>query len=158
MFKTFQRAILVRTAGRGSVEITRDVEAVLIQSKLMTGTCHVFVRHTSASLMITENADSRVRRDLETLLGRFAPDADPAYSHDDEGDDDMAAHARSVLTGSSVTVPIGMRKLMLGTWQGIFLYEHRTQGHDREIVLTLTGDTKPGESPQPYYPPTGEGP
>ncbi|MFK7965299.1 MAG: secondary thiamine-phosphate synthase enzyme YjbQ [Burkholderiaceae bacterium] len=158
MFRTFQEGLTFRTEGRGSIEITQAVEAVLKKSELMAGTCHVFVQHTSASLMITENADPRVRQDLETLLGRFAPDADPAYAHDDEGDDDMAAHARSILTGSSVTVPIGKHKLLLGTWQGIYLYEHRAQGYDREVIVTLTGRTTIDKDLARQRHPTGEGP
>lgn len=158
VFKTFQRWDSVQTVGRGSVEITRAAQAAVQDSGLMTGTCHVFVRHTSASLLITENADPRVRRDLETLLARYAPDADPAYEHDDEGDDDMAAHARSILTGSSVTVPIGQSKLLLGAWQGVFLYEHRTQPYERHIVFTLIGATTPDKTQQPGYHPAGEAP
>ena len=87
--------------------------------------------------MITENADPSVRRDLETLAARWAPDGDPVYLHDDEGDDDMAAHARNILTGNSVSVPIGKGELRLGTWQGIYLWEHRTLAHRRSIVVTV---------------------
>lgn len=97
----------------------------------------VFVRHTSCSVIITENADPSVRDDLELLAARWAPDADPAYRHDTEGDDDMAAHARSVLAGSSVSVPVDGRKMLLGTWQGIFLWEHRTVPQLRQIVVTV---------------------
>ena len=89
--------------------------------------------------MITENADPAVRRDLETLAARWAPDADPAYRHDTEGDDDMAAHARSVLAGSSVTVPVAGGELLLGTWQGIYLWEHRTGAQTRTVVVTVVG-------------------
>ena len=106
---------------------------------IAVGLAHVFVRHTSCSLTITENADPDVRRDLETLAVRWAPDGDPAYRHDTEGADDMAAHARSVLTDSSVTVPIGAGRLLLGTWQGIFLWEHRAHGPAREVVVTVIG-------------------
>lgn len=89
--------------------------------------------------MITENADPAVLRDLDMLAKRWAPDGDPAYHHDTEGDDDMAAHGRSVLTGTAVTVPIGAGKLLLGTWQGIYLWEHRTCSHSRQIVVTVLG-------------------
>ncbi|MEW6688720.1 MAG: secondary thiamine-phosphate synthase enzyme YjbQ [Pseudomonadota bacterium] len=103
------------------------------------GLCTVFLQHTSASLILCENADLDVRRDLETLLSRLAPDGDPAFVHDTEGPDDMASHARSVLTSNSLTIPVSEGKLMLGTWQGIYLYEHRTAGHARSLVVTVLG-------------------
>lgn len=134
-----QYRLEISTRGRGSVEITAQVAALVRSSGITAGIAHVFVRHTSCSLAITENADPTVRADLERLMQRWAPDADPAYRHDQEGDDDMAAHARSILTGSSVTVPVGEGRLLLGTWQGIFLFEHRTQGHRRELVVTVLG-------------------
>ena len=108
-------------------------------SGIATGVVHVFVQHTSCSLLLTENADPAVRQDLETLARRWAPDGDPAYRHADEGDDDMAAHARSVLSGSSVSVPLGGGRLLLGTWQGIYLWEHRSDAHLRRIVVTVSG-------------------
>jgi len=95
------------------------------------------VQHTSCSVMITENADPAVRRDLETLAARWAPDADPAYAHDTEGGDDMAAHARSLLAGTSVSVPVGGGALLLGTWQGIYLWEHRSGAQTRRVVVTV---------------------
>jgi secondary thiamine-phosphate synthase enzyme len=104
-----------------------------------TGIAQVFVQHTSCAVMITENADPSVRRDLETLAARWAPDADPAYRHDTEGGDDMAAHARSLLAGTSVTVPVGGGALLLGTWQGIYLWEHRTGPQLRRVVVTVLG-------------------
>lgn len=134
-----QFAFKVQTRGRGSIDITRQVQALLQDTTLPCGIAHVFVRHTSCGLAITENADPSVRQDLETLLGRWAPDGDPAYRHDLEGDDDMAAHGRSLVTGVSLTVPFERKRLLLGTWQGIYLFEHRTQGHQRELVLTLLG-------------------
>jgi secondary thiamine-phosphate synthase enzyme len=127
------------THGRGSTEITAEIAALVGQSALPCGLVHVFVRHTSCGVAITENADASVRRDLETLLQRWAPDGDPAYRHDLEGDDDMAAHARSLLTGCSLSVPFADGRLLLGTWQGIYLFEHRSHGHRREIVVTLSG-------------------
>lgn len=136
---TEQHQLSFTTRGRGSAEITDDIAALVRQSALKTGIAHVFVRHTSCGLAITENADPTVRRDLETLLQRWAPDGDPAYRHNLEGDDDMAAHARSLLTGSSVSLPFADGRLLLGTWQGIYLFEHRSQGHRREIVVTLLG-------------------
>ena len=136
---TEQHQLTLSTHGRGSTEITAEVAALIRASGILSGVAHVFVRHTSCGLAITENADATVRRDLETLLARWAPDADPAYRHDLEGDDDMAAHARSLLTGCSVTLPFTAGRLLLGTWQGLYLFEHRAQGHRREIVVTLTG-------------------
>lgn len=127
------------TPGRGTRNITDAVGGAVSESGVQTGLAHVFVQHTSCSLTITENADPDVRRDLETILARIAPDADPAYRHDLEGPDDMAAHARSVLTDSSVTVPVGAGRLLLGTWQGIYLWEHRTSAQQRRVVVTVLG-------------------
>lgn len=134
-----QHRLAIATRGRGALEITDEIAAVVRNATVNAGIAHIFVRHTSCGLAITENADASVRRDLETLMQRWAPDGDPAYRHDLEGDDDMAAHARSLLTGVSLTVPFANGRLLLGTWQGIYLFEHRTQGHSREIVVTLIG-------------------
>jgi secondary thiamine-phosphate synthase enzyme len=134
-----QHRLSVQTRCRGTTEITGEIAAVVRQSAVDAGIAHIFVRHTSCGLLITENADADVRRDLETLLGRWAPDGDPAYRHDLEGDDDMAAHARSLLTGVELSVPFADGRLLLGTWQGIYLFEHRANGHRREIVVTLLG-------------------
>ena len=130
----------VRTHGRGTHDVTARVQEVVAQTGVKSGLCTVFVHHTSASLILCENADPDVRRDLETLLGRLAPDGDPAYVHDAEGPDDMASHARSILTSNSLTIPVSGGKLMLGTWQGIYLYEHRTSPHARSVAVTLLGD------------------
>lgn len=135
----FQQTLEFRTRGRGTTEITAEVARLVRASGIVTGVAHVFVQHTSCSLMITENADPDVRRDLETLAARWAPDADPAYRHDTEGDDDMAAHARSIVSGTSVSVPVGDGALLLGTWQGIYLWEHRTAAHVRSVVVTVSG-------------------
>jgi secondary thiamine-phosphate synthase enzyme len=134
-----QHRLTVTTRGRGTVEITDEIASVVGKATADAGVAHIFVRHTSCGLAITENADATVRRDLETLMQRWAPDGDPAYRHDLEGDDDMAAHARSLLTGVALSVPFANGRLLLGTWQGIYLFEHRTQGHAREIVVTLLG-------------------
>jgi secondary thiamine-phosphate synthase enzyme len=115
------------------------VQRAVAASHLACGIAHVFVQHTSCSLVVTENADPDVRRDLETVLARVARDGDPAYRHDTEGPDDMAAHARTVLTGESLTLPVGDGRLRLGTWQGLFLWEHRTQPQHRTIVVTVLG-------------------
>jgi secondary thiamine-phosphate synthase enzyme len=134
-----QQTIEIQTSGRATIEITRDVEAVLLDSTITRGLCHLFVQHTSASLIITENADRDVRIDLENYIARLVRDGDPAYRHDQEGPDDMAAHIRSVLTQTELTVPLQSGRLALGTWQGLFLWEHRLQGHRRRITVTLTG-------------------
>ena len=136
---THQQSFDVKTSGRGTTEVTAAVARMISASGIDTGIAHVFVQHTSCSLMITENADPSVRRDLDLLATRWAPDGDPKYRHNTEGDDDMAAHARAVLTGSSVTVPVGGGELLLGTWQGIYLWEHRTVPHTRSIVVTVVG-------------------
>ncbi|HEV2611373.1 MAG TPA: secondary thiamine-phosphate synthase enzyme YjbQ, partial [Noviherbaspirillum sp.] len=135
-----QSSLEFSTPGRGTSDITDAVARVVAESGVQTGLVHVFVQHTSCSLTITENADPDVRRDLDTILGRLAPDGDPAYRHDLEGPDDMAAHARSVLTDTGVTIPIGRGRLLLGTWQGIFLWEHRTDAQVRHVIVTVLGD------------------
>jgi len=134
-----QHRLTITTRGRGSTEITGEIAALVGAATVDSGVAHIFVCHTCCGLATTENADPTVRRDLETLLARWAPDGDPAYRHDLEGDDDMAAHARSLLTGVALTVPFAGRRLLLGTWQGIYLFEHRAQAHRREIVVTLLG-------------------
>lgn len=127
------------TSGRGSRNITREVGQVVTESGVQIGIVHIFAQHTSCSLTITENADPDVRRDLDTILARLAPDGDPAYRHDLEGPDDMAAHARSVLTGAGLSVPVGSGRMLLGTWQGIYLWEHRTSAQQRRIIVTVLG-------------------
>ena len=127
------------TSGRGTRNITESVAEVVVDSGVQCGLVHVFVQHTSCSLTITENADPDVRRDLDTIVARLAPDGDPAYRHDTEGPDDMAAHARTMLTDTGLTVPVGGGRLLLGTWQGIYLWEHRTSPHSRKVVVTVLG-------------------
>ena len=136
---SWQQTFEIRTRGRGTTEITAEVARIVRAAGIGTGIAQVFVQHTSCSVMITENADPAVRRDLETLAARWAPDADPAYRHDTEGGDDMAAHARSLLAGSSVSVPVGRGELLLGTWQGIYVWEHRTGAQLRRVVVTVVG-------------------
>ncbi len=135
-----QQTLNFRTRGRGTTDITADVQRVVAASGIRQGLCNVFLQHTSASLILCENADPAVRRDLETILSRVAPDGDRAYVHDTEGPDDMAAHARSMLTSNSLTIPVSRSALMLGTWQGIYLYEHRTTPHARSAIVTVQGD------------------
>ncbi len=134
-----QQVLEFRTRGRGTTDITAAVARAVAGSGIKKGLCTAFLQHTSASLILCENADPDVRRDLETLLSRLAPDGDPAYVHDTEGPDDMAAHARSILTSNSLTIPVAEGRLMLGTWQGLYLYEHRFAGHMRSIVVTTVG-------------------
>jgi secondary thiamine-phosphate synthase enzyme len=135
----FQTTYPVHTRGRGTVAITDQVIAVVRESGIHSGLVNVFVQHTSCSLIVTENADARVRQDLETILARLAPDGDPQYRHDTEGPDDMAAHARSVLTNVSVTIPLKNGRLLLGTWQGIYLWEHRNGAMTRQISISVLG-------------------
>jgi secondary thiamine-phosphate synthase enzyme len=134
---TYQTIFEFATAGRSTTDITQAVADAVAASGVRCGLAHLFVQHTSCSLTITENADADVRRDLETIMARLAPDGDPAYRHDAEGPDDMAAHARSMLTATSLSVPVGGGRLLLGTWQGIYLWEHRTAPHRRRVVLTV---------------------
>ena len=134
-----QQTIEASTNGRGTTEITAEVARIVRASHVETGLVNIFVLHTSCSVILTENADPTVRRDLEMLARRWAPDGDPAYRHDNEGDDDMAAHGRHILAGSSITVPVCNGDLKLGTWQGIYLWEHRTVSHRRRIVVTVVG-------------------
>jgi secondary thiamine-phosphate synthase enzyme len=135
-----QQTIEIQTSGRAIIEITHDIEAVLVDTAITRGLCHLFLQHTSASLIITENADPDVRIDLENYLAGLVRDGDPAYQHDQEGPDDMAAHIRSVLTQTELTIPLQSGRLALGTWQGLFLWEHRLRGHRRRITVTLTGE------------------
>jgi secondary thiamine-phosphate synthase enzyme len=135
-----QTSLTFRTKGRGTTEITAEVARAVAASGIRKGLCTVFLQHTSASLILCENADPDVRRDLDSLLARLAPDGDSAFVHDTEGPDDMAAHARAVLTSNSITIPVSEGRLMLGTWQGIYLYEHRHAGHARSVVVTVTGE------------------
>lgn len=135
-----QNEIEIATRGRGFHELTAEVEVRLRGCGIRIGLCHLFLRHTSASLAITENADPAVRRDLERFAQRLAPDGDPLFRHDAEGPDDMPAHVRSLLLGHELTVPIRDGALGLGTWQGIYLWEHRTGAMQRRILVTLTGE------------------
>lgn len=133
----FQTEIEVATTGRGTYELTKRVTDAVRASRVATGLCHVFTTHTSASLMICENADPDVRRDLETFMASIAPDGDPRFVHTAEGPDDMPAHVRSVLTTSDLTIPIAQGALALGTWQGVYLWEHRRNGHLRRVLITI---------------------
>lgn len=136
--KVHQEALEVRTRGRGFTDLTPRVAEVLARSGVVTGLCTVFVQHTSASLLIQENADPSVRRDLERWLADLAPEA-RAWEHDAEGPDDMPAHARSALTRTSETIPVTEGRLALGTWQALYLWEHRAAGSGRRVVVHLQG-------------------
>ena len=135
-----QKRLTIPTRGRGTYDITQEVEQSVRESGLTTGICHVYVQHTSASLILCENADPGVRHDLEAFLARLAPDGDPLFRHTQEGPDDMPAHVRTILTKADLTLPVTGRCCALGTWQGIYLYEHRTMGHHRQVTVTISGE------------------
>lgn len=133
----FQREIRIASSGAGLHEITSTVAAVVRESGVTTGLCHVFVRHTSASLLIQENADPSAREDLESWLNRLVPEQDDLYTHRAEGPDDMPAHVKSALTATNLSIPIRDGAMLLGTWQGIFLWEHRHHAAKREIIVSV---------------------
>ncbi len=135
-----QQTITVKTAGRGSLEISASINECVSNSGIVQGLCNIFIQHTSASLMLCENADATVLSDLETYMGHLVPDGDAMFQHDAEGPDDMPAHIRSILTAGSLTIPVSEGYCMLGTWQGIFLWEHRQQAHIRKIIVTVYGE------------------
>jgi len=135
-----QQNITIDTRGRGTTDLTDDIQHVVRDSGIRTGQANVFIQHTSASLMICENADPSVRRDLEQFMSKTAPDGDPAYEHDSEGPDDMPAHIRSMLTGSDLSIPITDGRMVLGTWQGIYVWEHRHAAHRRRLTVTVRGE------------------
>lgn len=137
-----QETLQVPTRGRGTIEISRSLQDIVRSSRIESGLCHVFVHHTSASLMLCENADPDVRVDLETFMSTLVPDGDPMFVHTAEGPDDMPAHVRSVLTQAGLTLPISDGKLGLGIWQGVYLWEHRTSAHHRRVTITVQGMAK----------------
>jgi secondary thiamine-phosphate synthase enzyme len=139
MLDQYLSTIDIRTPGRALVEITGDVRACVDASRIRSGLVTLFVRHTSASLLIQENADPGVQADLERFFARLVADGDPLFEHRAEGKDDMPAHIRSALTATHLAVPIIDGQLALGTWQGIYLWEHRLRGHSREIALHVLG-------------------
>jgi secondary thiamine-phosphate synthase enzyme len=136
----FQQELSFTTTGRSTTNITSQVQNIVAQSGINIGTCHVFVQHTSASLMLCENADPDVQRDMETYMQHIVPDGDPMFSHQDEGPDDMSAHIRTVLTNPDLTMPVSSGRCDLGIWQGVYLWEHRTHRHQRRIIVTVQGD------------------
>jgi secondary thiamine-phosphate synthase enzyme len=137
-FAVHQRTLEVGTRGRGFTDVTREVAAVVEESGVAVGVCSVFVQHTSASLLVQENADPAVLRDLAGWMERLAPES-AAYEHDAEGPDDMPSHLRSAVTRSGETLPVTAGRLALGTWQALYLWEHRTAPHRRRLVVTVTG-------------------
>jgi secondary thiamine-phosphate synthase enzyme len=129
----------LETKGRGTYEITDRIQRVVRDANVERGLCTVFVHHTSASLIVCENAAPDVRRDLERFFARLVPDGDPDFRHTDEGPDDMPAHVRSILTQTSLTLPVEHARCDLGTWQGVYLWEHRTAPHRRRITVSVIG-------------------
>jgi secondary thiamine-phosphate synthase enzyme len=140
MLRQASTTLQVDTRGRGLVEVTRAVADWVAGSGLRTGLLTVFVRHTSASLLVQENADPEVRADLERFFARLVPDGDTLFRHRDEGPDDMPAHVRSALTAVQLSIPVQHGRPVLGTWQGLFLWEHRQRPHRRELALHLLGE------------------
>ena len=135
-----QQQLLFSTRGRGTFNISREIDEVILNSGISKGICQVFIHHTSASLILCENADPSVRTDLETFMNKLVPDGDRMFQHTDEGPDDMPAHVRTVLTQISLSFPIDEGRDTLGTWQGIYLWEHRTHPHQRKITVTVMGE------------------
>jgi secondary thiamine-phosphate synthase enzyme len=135
----YQKALNVRTVGKSLQNITRSIASAVADSGIQVGICHLFLRHTSASLTIQENADPDVLEDLANFFSKLVPEGDH-YIHSTEGYDDMPAHIRTVLTKTSEQIPIARGQLVLGTWQGIYVWEHRQVGHNRELVIHISGD------------------
>ena len=135
-----QQIIAVSTRGQGLVDVTDEVADFVAGEAMQTGLLTIFCRHTSASLLIQENADPAVQVDLERFFARLVPESDPLYTHTTEGPDDMPAHVKSALTQVQLSIPVARSRRLLGTWQGIYLFEHRRAAHRRELVLHLIGD------------------
>lgn len=135
-----QQQLRFSTRGRGTSDISRDIDTVIRSSGIRQGICQIFIHHTSASLILCENADPTVRTDLERFMRKIVPDGDSLYQHIDEGPDDMPAHIRTVLTQSTLSIPVDQGRNTLGTWQGIYLWEHRTQPHNRRVTVTVLGE------------------
>ena len=140
MFRQAFHELVIATRGRGLEDITGAVESWIVENQFRDGLVTLHLRHTSASLLIQENADPDVRRDLDAFFARLVPDADPLFSHRAEGDDDMAAHIRTALTAVNLSIPVRAGQLALGTWQGVYLWEHRTHPHSRRVALHFIGE------------------
>ena len=136
----YQQLIKIQPTGKSLSKLTSKVQSIVADSGINTGLCTVFLRHTSASLLIQENADPDVLKDLSNFFAKLVPEDGKSYIHDAEGPDDMPAHIRTALTKTSEQIPIAYGKLLLGTWQGIYIWEHRHHSHYREIVVHITGD------------------
>ena len=132
-----QEILSIRTQGRSTIDVTNEVEQLVSRSGIKNGLCNLFIQHTSASLILCENADPDVRVDLENFMQQIVKDGDSMFRHTAEGPDDMPAHIRNVLTSSSLTIPIAKGRCLLGTWQGIYLWEHRLSAHVRKIIVTI---------------------
>jgi secondary thiamine-phosphate synthase enzyme len=135
----FQKMLAVKTTGKSLRKVTQQVQSIVAESGIQTGMCHLFLRHTSASLTIQENADPDVLADLQNFFAQLVPEGNH-YIHSTEGPDDMPAHIRTVLTKTSEQIPIARGQLVLGTWQGIYIWEHRQMAHQRELFIHITGD------------------
>jgi secondary thiamine-phosphate synthase enzyme len=140
MWRQHLDELSLRTRGRGFTMITSEVARIVSAAQVQTGLVTLHLRHTSASLLIQENADPDVRRDLEAFFSRLIPDGDPLFAHTCEGDDDMPAHVRTALTTVNLSIPIANGRMVLGTWQGIYLWEHRTHPHTRQVVVHVLGE------------------
>lgn len=136
----FQVRFQIATRGRGTYLITQEVNEQVRRSGIGTGLCHVFLHHTSASLILCENADPDVRSDLERYMKRLVPDGDPLFEHTAEGPDDMPAHIRNILTSTDLTIPVNRHRCEMGTWQGLYLWEHRSSAFQRQLTVTVYGD------------------
>ncbi len=136
----WQDKFTISSTGRGTYNISQSVDEMIQRSGIQQGLCHLFIHHTSASLILCENADPTVRHDLETFMAKISPDGDPMFTHRSEGDDDMPAHIRSVLTQTELSIPVINGCSALGIWQGIYLWEHRTAPHQRSITVTVHGE------------------
>lgn len=137
---TYQDSFSVATNGRGTLNVTSEIRKHVQAAGITTGLCHVFLHHTSASLILCENADPDVRADLERFMARLVTDGDPIFAHTDEGPDDMSAHIRTILAGHDLTLPVTRGQCALGTWQGVYLWEHRAASHRRTLTVTVSGD------------------
>lgn len=135
-----QQSLSIKTSPRKTHDITNEVQNRVMQSGIQTGLCHLFIKHTSASLILCENADPDVKVDIETFMQSIAPDGDPMFCHTTEGADDMPAHIRTMITNVSLTIPVTKGRCNLGTWQGIYLWEHRTSSHNRKVIVTINGE------------------
>ena len=137
-----QDSLNITTSGRGTTPVTDIVQARVRESGIHTGLCHLFLHHTSASLVLCENADPDVRTDLDRFMARLVPDGDALFEHTAEGPDDMPAHIRSIMSGADLTIPVAGGACDLGTWQGVYLWEHRTSGHRRRMTITIYGERR----------------